>query len=170
MTSAIKMRSYRLKDKMAPDVEFTGVQLGFATTETPQATRWTEVTIYRTEGGQYVIHRIGRSVLFHRHDGVCNTGIPTAFKDVDPDEIEDLERCQKCGARFIDEYGPDEIIDLEMDRFNVDVCAPEQVGKTLELTREDGTKFISHVAQRALLEALGADQVLRDSVSVRKIS
>jgi hypothetical protein len=173
MTSMTKSRSYRLRDKSDPDVEFVGVLLDDATTETPEATRWTEVSIYRTDGGQYVIHRVGRSVLYHQHDGVCNTGIPIEVGDLDGDDVIDLVPCERCRPGEIDTMDDTTLINKEMDRYNVDVCQAESVAKTLELVRPDGTKFISHVAQRALLGAMNADPALRAAMAnmpARKIS
>ena len=172
MTSMTKSRSYRLRDKAEPDVEFTGVLLDAATTETPEATRWTEISIYRTDGGQYVIHRVGRSVLFHQHDGVCNTGVPIKVGRLSEVDYADLQPCDRCRPGELDELSTDTMINQETDWYSVDVCQADQITRTLELVRPDGTRFISHVAQRALLGAMNADPALRAvraSMTPRKI-
>lgn len=167
MTSTAEPRSYRLKDKL-DDVEFVGEQIAFATTETATSTRWTEVTIYRTIGQQYVIQRVGRSVLYHLHDGVCNTGIPTAYADI-PQGDEDLVPCDRCNPPDVDDLEIDELVDLELDRYNVDICQADEVATKLQLSRPDGSTFMSQVAGRALAQALAADPALRQSVTVRKV-
>lgn len=171
MTIMTKPRAFRLKNKDGDDdVEFTGVQLSLATTETPEATRWTEISIYRTEGGRYVIHRCGRSVLFHAHAGTCNTGVPIMIGQLDEFDRNELQPCARCRPGEIVDIELREMIDREVDWYNVDDCPAAEVAETLKLKRDDGTKFISQVAQRALLEAMNVDAVLRDSVTVRKIS
>lgn len=171
MTIMTRSRTFRLKNKDGEDdVEFTGVQLSLATTETPEATRWTEISIYRTGGNRYVIHRCGRSVLFHAHAGTCNTGVPVAISQLDEVDRADLQPCVRCRPGELVDLPADAMIDREVDWYNVDDCPATEVAETLKLKREDGTKFISQVAQRALLEAMNVDHVLRDSVTVRKIN
>lgn len=54
-------------------VEFRGAVLAAATTQQPGSTRWTEITVYRTQRvdedgatGLYVVAKVGRSILAHR--------------------------------------------------------------------------------------------------------
>lgn len=42
---------------------FTGDLLGVGSSLKSGASRWHEVRIYRTTGGRYIVHKIGRSVL-----------------------------------------------------------------------------------------------------------
>ena len=46
------------RDK-GPDIRFAGELLAQATTYKPNAKRWTELQLYRTEAGQYVCVEIG---------------------------------------------------------------------------------------------------------------
>lgn len=42
-------------------LHFTGTLLGEATTHETEKRRWTDMALYRTAGGSYVLHIIGRS-------------------------------------------------------------------------------------------------------------
>jgi len=49
-------------------VKFTGELLARVSSERRTAPRWTEMELYRTERHVYVIHKIGRSIVFHLSD------------------------------------------------------------------------------------------------------
>jgi hypothetical protein len=42
-------------------ITFTGVLLGDASSQSPGKDRWTEVAIYRTAAGKYIVEKIGKS-------------------------------------------------------------------------------------------------------------
>jgi hypothetical protein len=50
------------------NIEFRGRLLASASSEEPGKTRWTEVEIYKTVGGNYVVSTIGRSREPAEHD------------------------------------------------------------------------------------------------------
>lgn len=43
------------------ELTFTGVLLGRSSSQAPGKRRWSEVTIYRTEAGKYVVEGVGRT-------------------------------------------------------------------------------------------------------------
>ncbi len=45
------------------DLTFTGVKLADQTSHTPGKAQWTELRLYRTDTGRYVIQAVGRSEL-----------------------------------------------------------------------------------------------------------
>lgn len=109
-------------------LEFQGTLVEDATTETAEQQRWTELELYRvTDGtGRYVLHVLGRSVVYHAHGSACNTGTPTRMGDLD----EDAEPCRDCGPGC---PGADELVDRETDRASAYVC--ETVGEVLDHLR-----------------------------------
>lgn len=44
-------------------LRFEGDLLGHATTHEPGRSRWHEVSIYKTSLGEYVVHKVGRSIV-----------------------------------------------------------------------------------------------------------
>jgi hypothetical protein len=82
-------------------ITFTGVLLSRASSKTHDRWRWTELALYRTDGGSYILEKIGASRVLHVRD--C------------PQVIEDLPRFQ--------EVYPGE--DPDDDKFLYDDCVPD---------------------------------------------
>lgn len=166
------MERYSVPDKY-DDVEFMGELIGASSTENPDSVRWTEINIYRTEHGKYVIHRSGRSVLYHRHDGVCNTGVPRQASTLDQ---ELSVPCARCRPGRLTTLAGNTTVDMELNKDSVDVCEAHEVYDTLLLRRRDrttgnDTTFMSNPSQRAFEQALMTDEHLRKVTrTVRQVS
>lgn len=66
--------AYEILDRVRR-IRFRGRMIGKASTQRDGGgPRWTDITIYRTEGGQYVIQREGISLVYHRADSSCRGG------------------------------------------------------------------------------------------------
>lgn len=154
------MDTIRVQDKYDM-VEFRGVQLADVSTETPSSVRWTEISIYRTEAGRYIIHRVGRSVLYHAVDATCNTGVPATVGELVGDDVyDDLQPCTRCHPGDLDDLNLKTVVLRELDKHSVDVCDAGQVYDRLLLHRAGGETFMSNPAQRAYDTALAADPAL----------
>ena len=46
-------------------ITFDGVLLGAVSSKRPSSPRWSEYHLYRTEGGVYVLEKVGRSTVVH---------------------------------------------------------------------------------------------------------
>lgn len=148
-------------------VEFDGWRLAHARTDAdPREPRWTELTVYRTVAGQYVVQKVGKSLVFHDPRGACNRGVATDHQDL-PDDAVPCPRCL-AGPDALD--GADEV-DLELDRNAVVVCArPQDVAPALLVRRHDGARVMSGVSQRVLDLAVEVDDDLYEAVnSVRRV-
>ena len=62
-----------------PDLRFTGIEIAYESSKKPDgpsSSRWTEITLYRTDSGKYVVER--RALTIHqgesdKHEGfVCD--------------------------------------------------------------------------------------------------
>lgn len=152
-------------------VEFEGTLIGQSSTENTDSVRWTEIYIYRTTGDQYVIHRVGRSVLYHDPNGVCNTGVARKVRDMD---TELSVPCAKCRPGRLTALDPDATVSDELDKDSVDVVKVEDVYERLLLKKrgpQGPYTFMSNPAQRAYEEAILTDPVLRAAVrAVRHVS
>lgn len=128
---------------------FRGRLLAHVTTETDASPRWTEIELYElTDGtGRYVVHIVGRSVLYHHHDSPCNAGVPTKMLDL----VEDAEPCPRCQPpRYRDCDQDDLVVDAESDRHTITVCAG--VTEVLDALRLPNRRGYSAPAQRLLDE------------------
>lgn len=85
-------RRYDVRDN-SRRYRFTGVRLSLVSSETPEKPRWTDIAIYRTNGGMYVVHRIAATTVVH-HDA-CE--IVTRFH----------RRYANIGNIAADEFAPD---------------------------------------------------------------
>lgn len=124
---------------------FAGELLASVTTETADTPRWTEIELFRfTDGtGRYLVHIVGRSVLYHVRGSTCNAGVPTPMWEL-PEDAEPCPRCHPAPLRA-DNGLP---IDAENDRHTVTVCA--DVAEVLQALRLPGRRGYSAPAQRLL--------------------
>lgn len=129
------VRTFQVRDT-TKTIEFTGEHIAHVTTESPQSMRWSVFDLYRLDDGsdRYVLAITGRSVLYHVHDGDCNTGVPTRFDKL-PDDAEPCPRCSPFD-RVVDTSF---VVDLEEDYYNVAVCHGRADVELKLKTRRDGT-------------------------------
>lgn len=85
-------RLYEISDKVRK-IRFTGRMIGKGSTRREGGgPRWTEITIYRTAGGSYVIQREGVSLVYHRADSSCRGGELVRNEDI----LENSVPCPDC--------------------------------------------------------------------------
>jgi len=144
---------YRLRD-VARTVEFYGTRLAHVSTETSSQPRWTTMELYRTDDGRYVLSVVGHSVVYHVHDSVCNSGVPTHVSDFPPD----VESCARCRPPDIDELNSSALLDLEEDYPTVSVCqTTDDVISRLRARRNGSIGPLSRPAMRLLKTAATVD-------------
>lgn len=152
---------------------FDGRELGYATTDN-DSSRWTEITIYRTEAGKYVFEKIGRSVVYHTTDKskwvvdrcMDKNYVPYGKRRNQDWLNEDSRPCPFCKP------DPDAATEFmfETDRFFAVVTeTASALVEACRVTDNDpssdgfGTMFIPKVASRALTEAGEQDEGIRDA-------
>jgi hypothetical protein len=140
-------------------VRFTGTLLAEESTETQNSLRWLELSLYRVDegdkAGQYLLHRVGQSIVFHRPDA-CGYGVPTEWSKV-PADAEPCATCQPIEP-FLE--GPDAKYQvwLESPRHKVIVCSSaSDLERALMMKRKDGSQFLSTPASNLLLKAREKD-------------
>lgn len=150
-------------DTLGQTVMFDGVQLGFSTTEESLDThRWTEVTIYRTAAGAYVVCKAGLSRIVHAYGSNCSSTARTVDATYD-----DAIACVKCQPDLIN----DELFLEEVDRSYVHVSAtPSGVIESLYSTDANGVTYMTTTARRALRQASAADADLSRASTTRVIA
>lgn len=151
---------------------FTGERIAVASTERQDDPRWTEIEIYKTTNGNYVVHRTGRSVVYHLADGPCNFGVGTKGKDLPPDaepcRPENKRYGRSCQPPAPDDphFDPDATYEMELDLSSADVCEAEEVPRRLSQVRGN-TESMSSVSRRALQLAVDHDPELRDKLAAQ---
>ena len=120
--------------------KFEGYLLHRVSTEVAHKPQWLEIEAWKVTDGtcRYVLHFTGKSVLVHKENSDCNTGVPTPASKL-PD---DSEACRKCrpDLRSPAERKKDStIFEAETDRHKVEICdgrPKDENGKLL--TGDDG--------------------------------
>jgi EXLDI family protein len=62
-----EMQSYELHDGPRI-VRFQGTHLARKTSDDGDRLRWLELDIYRTRAGKYIVHQVGKTVVYHLTD------------------------------------------------------------------------------------------------------
>jgi hypothetical protein len=167
-------------------ITFMGWQLGFASSENEDSVRWTELGLFRTLQGSYVLEKIGRSDVFHSE--TCNLkdrnnkpkskgkrypnllealpeDVITSARIDDPeDELEEVLHeyfvpCEHCNPA----YGEVPVW-VEKDIFSAPVySSAEKVVDALYQTRGDN-RFLSRIARSLLDQAMEKDLAIAEAV------
>lgn len=164
----IGVETFRVRDTTRT-IEFEGELLAHVTTESPNSPRWSVFDLYKLADGsdRYVLAITGRSVLYHVHDGDCNTGVPTLIGKLPPD-AEPCPKCQPPGYAL--DADPSEFVDMEEDYHNVSVCRGRTEVELKLKTRHDGTVgVLSRPAVRLLQLAALRDPVFDARSAVERL-
>lgn len=174
------VREIRVRGSLGPRA-FYGTELAEVTTETPTRPRWIEIALYRdwevshgadgrpvvpavpVQARGYVLHRVGRSLVYHDPVYGCKTGVLTAADQLSADS----EPCPDCRPPDLEDLAADATVNLEEDRHAVDVCStPEQILDLLQDPRAPsgpGTSAVDRLsapAQRLLRRAASKDPAI----------
>lgn len=151
---------YEVKDGKRT-LKFDGVLLAYSTSYKPGAARWVEFSLYRTEGGSYILHRIGMTSIFHL------TSCEIARKNHTPRTPaaalpEKSVPCEVCRPGRAIAEGPDDMeVAVETPRYWALVSeAPEGVVDALYKYNEAGVRYLTSVAERLLDEAAEIDEAI----------
>lgn len=153
------MREYDVRNGPDEVVRFTGVLLGDASSDDGKRLRWQEVAIYKTEAGNYIASRVGRTLVYHALNG-CEYGQVTTGDTLG------YSPCPVCNP---DPYASR--FRLEEDRFTAHISeTPQGILESLTSTDQDGVTYRPRVVQEALREAAANDAALKEAMSVRLVS
>lgn len=130
-----------------------GELLGSSTSYRYGSTRWIEFKLYKTTGGQYVLSRVGVSIIYH--GAACDLVYNYNLQEVSRAELDENSiTCEKCD--------PDDTIDLvfpEKNRYWAQVS--DQASAVLDALYKydgNGARYLTNVAQRLLEEAAKKDK------------
>jgi hypothetical protein len=160
-------------------ISFVGWQLGEADSRPngEQPARWTELRLFKTLGGQYILEKVGCSDVFHNESCPTEPGKPRrgkrwdslwdAVPEDEADEYTDLDTifvpCDKCRPDF-----EDQPVWVEKDIYSTSTYST--AAEVLEAlyrpdTRNTASKYLSRVARSLLDQAIEKDDALREVLS-----
>lgn len=179
------------------EVTFTGELLASATSDDGKAQRWTIFELYRTDAGRYVLHKVGRSVVYHTAESRCTRQAePITVGQLLERDDEQAERSHDWRLRgleavlsYMDVSGtrlpcvtcePPDVYDnatdtqlvvrAERDRHSVVVSESARgVIDSLHGKDGNGTLFLTRVAERLIRAAAPHDQDLRTAWEVQAL-
>lgn len=152
------------------EIEFSGRELGRATTEKDDSLRWTEIVIYKTSGGKYIIERLGRSLIYHVPGESCDSsqGYPVTGRQLN----DDSEPCPQCNPLAPEDSGFNgkTVFSHERTMSSAEVVdRPEDLHEALSMyDKRRKISRISHVASAALHMASGNDPELLNAI-IRRV-
>lgn len=137
-------------------LKFDGVRLASSTSKKPDSVRWVDFSLYLTEGGAYVLERIGQSDVFHTM--ACKT-VENSKLRYDPNDVL-LHRHVECEICLPD---PDyDTVVIEKPRYFALVTeSPADVLDALhKRNRTNSTRYMTYVSQKLIEEAAKHDKRL----------
>lgn len=144
---------------------FDGVCLAESSSKGPGKPRWIDFALYKTDGGQYVVARIGDSIYYH--DISCETVSRNNLSAVDGLELSGIYiPCEDCTPSRFAEDG----VFPETPRYAAWVC-PDAAAVVASLVRRDANKieYLTNVARRLLSDAAEEDSDIAEAFSMDRI-
>lgn len=145
--------------------KFDGEMLAESSSRRGTAPRWIEFRLFKTAGGQYVISRIGKSLIYH--EASCSIAARNDLEDAPRSFLDDdAVPCIECH--------PDKsvvpVIAPEQTRYWASVC--ETADRVINsLYREDETgRYMTRVTAELLEKAAKKDSAIADAYFVETIS
>ena len=177
------MKTIRLRDQRGMTRSFEGEILVGPTgpvrvstrDDDPDKPRWVEMALYRHADGGYVLHRVGKSVLFHKLPNECGKGREQAGTRTRIGQLEDdavaharplFPNDKPCLKVHELQTGDDFEYAMEADRPIVDRCEiPEHVIDALTEERSGSREpYFSKPARRLLELAAEADLAIKQAL------
>jgi hypothetical protein len=151
---------------------FEGVRLAKTTTREGGSLRWTEITIYRTEAGKYVVEKVGRTLVYH--SGEPGFDCSEYGVTIEPEDLpRQAQWCPICEPPD----DPDGPVRMETDRYSTIVTEnASALVDACRITNNDprsdgyGTVFMPNVARNALTKAAELDRGIRDAYLTQRIA
>lgn len=146
-------------------LQFNGRLLAKSTSERPQAFRWIEFELYKTESGSYILSRTGVSLIFH--GAACPMVKKYKLTESPAYELKPKAvACQDCS--------PDLSLDLvfpeKYRHWAMVTTDPSAVLDSLyKYDEETDTFYLTSVAQRLIVEASRVDSDISDVYNVEII-
>ena len=148
-------------------ISFEGRLLSTVSSERPGTPRWTEMRLFRTVGGSYVLEKVGRSIMTHMPGCSRIIGRIPRFQEAHPgDDPEDGYWYCDCVP---EEYDLTQLLAEEDRYWAVIADQPERVVEAL-YRKKEGSRYLPRISLDLLERAADSDPSLGDAYLVEKIS
>ena len=157
------MLTYEVRDGSTRTIRFLGQLLGEVSSRRANAPRWTELRLYKTEAGAYVLEKVGASVVVHAPEcpDILNT-LPR-FQEVHPGSDPSDGNwwfCERCGDLAVRDITR---LLVESNRYWAIISEdPAQIVDSL-YRRKDGARSMPRMSLDLLDEAGRADPAILNS-------
>jgi EXLDI family protein len=160
------MQSYELHDGPRI-VRFQGTHLARKTSDDGDRLRWLELDIYRTRAGKYIVHQVGKTVVYHLTDSDCT---PKSFETVDLSKLDEGEPCPVCLPPSDDPEKLTKVrFESDLHRVMIHETAKGLV-ESLENVNSQGRRYHSRVVRDVLIEASTVDEDIREVFLVTEVA
>jgi hypothetical protein len=148
-------------------ITFTGQRLGFISSQRDGNPRWTEMSVYKTDGGTYVLEKVGKSLVMHWPGCPDIKGEIPRFQEAHPgDDPDDGYTFHDCVP---EEYDFTKLL-VEEDRYwSMVADMPERVVEALYRRRE-GSTHLPRIAMDLLEQVSTSDPAFGLGWRVAQIS
>lgn len=150
------------------ELEFEGDLLSLASTERDDSVRWTEIKIYKTQGGNYVVQTLGVSVVYHAEGSKCTK----KGKEMEGFKLPlDSEPCTRCNPDNSPGHDDHTVFIMERNLSSAKVVEdPKRIQEAMT-SYDNGRKMydLSPVAKEALNSAAAKDPALLNQIITRVI-
>lgn len=169
--SADQLTAYEVRNG-ARIIRFEGVLLAEVTSKRSSSPRWTEMQLFRTERGFYVIHRLGGSSVYHASDCVLAKANKLQYGADLPggpppsSEINAMSPCPSCRPLVTD--GP-ETLRFERERHWAGVAETPEAAVSMLHRNDGGARSLPWVAANLLAEASKKDEPLALAYGVEQL-
>lgn len=148
-------------------IQFSGRMLAKRSSQQgPDDLRWTEIEMYQTQAGKYIVHKIGRSVVFHKANQKCSSGNATRNMSA----LNTLIPCPRCEPDVQAVLGTTSPMLIETDRHTVHVSETAR-GAVESCYTQDGERvaYLTYPARQLLAEVSMNDEDIRSAFLVQRV-
>lgn len=137
---------------------FDGELLAFVSSREDSRDRWTEMSIYRTEGGSYILEKVGRSVRVHMPGcGDILKSLPL-FQEAHPGDDPEIgySWCEKCSPPIGEEYDFPSLL-CEEDRYWATISTDPKVIIEALWRKREGYNRLPRISVQLLTDLCTVD-------------
>jgi hypothetical protein len=160
---------YQVRDGATRVVEFDGQLLAEVSSRRANAPRWTELRLYKTDGGMYVLEKVGASVVVHAPGCPDMIGSLPRFQDEHPGADPSDGQwwfCERCGEMAVRDITR---LLVESNRYwSIISEDPSQIIDAL-YRRKAGARSMPRMSLDLLDEAGKADPTILDAFRVEYV-
>lgn len=163
------MTAFRVRDGQTREIKFDGELLGEVSSRRSRAPRWTELRLFRTDSGIYVLEKVGASVVVHAPNCPNIIGSLPRFQEEHPgaDPADgSWWICERCGDMAVQNITT---MLVETSRHWATIADNAAQVVDALYRRKDGARSMPRISLDLLDEAGKADPAILDAFSSESV-